>query len=295
MKEVYGIQSGPTFRTMTLQGEGGTRRTIEHAHAMIKEMLPHANEFGRRPVSVGEISLALQCGGSDGYSGITANPALGHCADLLVRNGGTAILSETPEIYGAEHLLTRRAVSQEVADKLIERIHWWEEYCERNGGEMNNNPVARQQGGRAHHHPREVAGGGRQGRHHQPRRRLQICRADHPEGLRLHGQPRLRPGLGHGPGGLGRQRDRVHHRPRLLLRLQADAVAQDRHQHRHVPPHGRRHGHQRRHDRRRRGDDRAGGPSGSSTSWCAWPAARSPSPRSWAWATTSSCPGRSVP
>ena len=91
-------------------------------------------------MSVGEISLALQCGGSDGYSGITANPALGHCADLLVRNGGTAILSETPEIYGAEHLLTRRAVSQEVADKLVERIHWWEEYCERNGGEMNNNP-----------------------------------------------------------------------------------------------------------------------------------------------------------
>ena len=125
---------------MTLQGEGGTRRTIEQAHAMIEEMLPHANEFGRQPVSVGEISLALQCGGSDGYSGITANPALGHCADLLVRNGGTAILSETPEIYGAEHLLTRRAVSQAVADKLVERIHWWEEYCERNGGEMNNNP-----------------------------------------------------------------------------------------------------------------------------------------------------------
>jgi altronate hydrolase len=140
MKEVYGIESGPAFRTMTLQGEGGTRRTIERAHAMIREMLPHAAEARRRPVSVGEISLALQCGGSDGYSGITANPALGHCADLLVRNGGTAILSETPEIYGAEHLLTRRAVSREVADKLIERIHWWEEYCERNGGEMNNNP-----------------------------------------------------------------------------------------------------------------------------------------------------------
>ena len=140
MKEVYGIESGPAFRTMTMQGEGGTRRTIEHAHAMIREMLPHADSFRRQPVSVGEISLALQCGGSDGYSGITANPALGHCADLLVRHGGTAILSETPEIYGAEHLLTRRAVSQEVADKLIERIHWWEDYCERNGGEMNNNP-----------------------------------------------------------------------------------------------------------------------------------------------------------
>jgi altronate hydrolase len=91
-------------------------------------------------VSVSEISLALQCGGSDGYSGITANPALGHCADLLVRHGGTAILSETPEIYGAEHLLTRRAVSPAVAEKLIERIRWWEDYTARNGGEMNNNP-----------------------------------------------------------------------------------------------------------------------------------------------------------
>jgi altronate hydrolase len=140
LTEAYGIQRGPTFRTMTLQGTGGTRKTIERAHAMIAEMLPTANEFRRQPVGASELSLALQCGGSDGYSGITANPALGHCADLLVRNGGTAILSETPEIYGAEHLLTRRSVSQEVAQKLIERIHWWEEYTERNGGEMNNNP-----------------------------------------------------------------------------------------------------------------------------------------------------------
>jgi len=140
LTEAYGIKEGPTFRTMTLQGTGGTRKTIERAHDVIREMLPYANEAKRQPVSVSEIKLALQCGGSDGYSGITANPALGYCADLLVRNGGTAILSETPEIYGAEHLLTRRAVSKEVADKLIERIHWWEEYTERNGGEMNNNP-----------------------------------------------------------------------------------------------------------------------------------------------------------
>ena len=87
-----------------------------------------------------EIVLALQCGGSDGYSGITANPALGVAADMLVRQGGTAILSETPEIYGAEHLLTRRAASREVGEKLIERIKWWEDYTARNGGEMNNNP-----------------------------------------------------------------------------------------------------------------------------------------------------------
>ncbi|MFO1073287.1 MAG: altronate dehydratase family protein [Geminicoccaceae bacterium] len=140
MQDVYGIVPGPAFRTMTLQGTGGTRRTIEAAQALIREMLPDANRAARQPVSVGEISLALQCGGSDGYSGITANPALGHCADLLVRQGGTAILSETPEIYGAEHLLTRRAVSPEIAEKLIERIRWWEGYTARNGGEMNNNP-----------------------------------------------------------------------------------------------------------------------------------------------------------
>lgn len=138
--EAYQIQPGPWFRTMTMQETGGTRKTVERAVAMIKEMLPHAAEAHRQPVSVGEISLALQCGGSDGYSGITANPALGHCADLLVRHGGTAILSETPEIYGAEHLLTRRAVSDKVAQKLIERIKWWEEYTAVNGGEMNNNP-----------------------------------------------------------------------------------------------------------------------------------------------------------
>ena len=111
--EAYQIQRGPHFRTMTMQGTGGTRKTIERAQAMIREMLPHANAARRqRDLGLARSSLALQCGGSDGYSGITANPALGACADLLVRHGGTAILSETPEIYGAEHLLTRRAVTR---------------------------------------------------------------------------------------------------------------------------------------------------------------------------------------
>jgi altronate hydrolase len=138
--EAYQIQRGPQFRTMTLQGSGGTRKTIERAQAMIREMLPEANSARRQPVAASELCVALQCGGSDGYSGITANPALGAAADIVVRQGGTAILSETPEIYGAEHLLTRRAVSPAVGQKLVERIRWWEEYCARNGGEMNNNP-----------------------------------------------------------------------------------------------------------------------------------------------------------
>jgi hypothetical protein len=103
-------------------------------------MLPLANDVTRETVPASHITVGLQCGGSDGYSGITANPALGAAVDLLVRHGGTAILSETPEIYGAEHLLTRRAVSRAIGDKLVARIRWWEDYTARERGEMNNNP-----------------------------------------------------------------------------------------------------------------------------------------------------------
>ena len=138
--EAYGLERGPRFRTMTIQETGGTRKTVERGIAMIEEMLPEADKAERRPLPASHLTLALQCGGSDAYSGITANPALGAAVDLLVRHGGTAILSETPEIYGAEHLLTRRAASLEIADKLIERIRWWEDYTARNGGQMDNNP-----------------------------------------------------------------------------------------------------------------------------------------------------------
>jgi altronate hydrolase len=124
----------------TIQEKGGTRKAVENGIARVKEMLPEANKVKREPVPASHLTLGLQCGGSDGYSGISANPALGAAVDLLVRHGGTAILSETPEIYGAEHLLTRRAVSREVGEKLIARIRWWEEYTRRNGNEMNNNP-----------------------------------------------------------------------------------------------------------------------------------------------------------
>ncbi|MGD1876385.1 MAG: UxaA family hydrolase [Kiloniellaceae bacterium] len=138
--DAYGLKHGETFQTLTIQDSGGTRRTVDAAIERITAMLPAANAAVRETCPASELALALQCGGSDGYSGITANPALGAAADLLVRHGGTAILSETPEIYGAEHLLTRRAVSREVGEKLIDRIRWWEDYTRRNGGEMNNNP-----------------------------------------------------------------------------------------------------------------------------------------------------------
>jgi altronate hydrolase/galactarate dehydratase len=128
------------FRYMTIQGEGGTRATIDRALKVLREMAEVAGKVTRAPAPVSKLVVGLQCGGSDGYSGITANPALGHASDLLVRMGGTTILSETPEIYGAEHLLTRRAASPEVGEKLLERIRWWEDYTARNEGEMDNNP-----------------------------------------------------------------------------------------------------------------------------------------------------------
>ncbi|MGI9423857.1 MAG: UxaA family hydrolase [Hyphomicrobiaceae bacterium] len=140
LKEKYGLKEGENLFTMTIQDTGGTRKTIEAGVDRIREMLPLANQASRETVSASELMVALQCGGSDGYSGITANPALGLAADLLVRHGGTAVLGETPEIYGAEHLLTRRAATPKVGRKLVDIIEWWQDYTAKNNGSMDNNP-----------------------------------------------------------------------------------------------------------------------------------------------------------
>lgn len=136
----YNISEGPNFRVFNIQNVGGTRASIERAIEKVNEMLKGIGRLERTSESVEHLMLGLQCGGSDGYSGISANPALGYAADLLVRNGGTAILSETPEIYGAEHLLLARATSHDVAKKLLDRLTWWEHYTSINGAELNNNP-----------------------------------------------------------------------------------------------------------------------------------------------------------
>jgi len=138
--ENTGLKLSDSLGAMTIQESGGTTRTVREGIARIKEMLPEANRVRRSAVPASHLCLGLECGGSDAYSGISANPALGAAADLLVRHGGAACLAETPEIYGAEHLLTRRAVSREVGEKLIAKIRWWEDYTARNRGEMNNNP-----------------------------------------------------------------------------------------------------------------------------------------------------------
>ncbi len=138
--EAYGLKQGPLFQTMNIQSVAGLRRTVELGIEKVRAMLPLANEARREPCPASDLMVALQCGGSDAWSGITANPALGYACDLLAAQGGTGVLAETPEIYGAEHLLTRRAVDRATGEKLVGLIRWWQDYTARNKGSMDNNP-----------------------------------------------------------------------------------------------------------------------------------------------------------
>jgi altronate hydrolase len=132
-----GLTLGSHVRTFVMQDTGGTRATIAAGIAAVEAMLPGANDIRRQPVSAAHLKIGLECGGSDGFSGITANPALGAAMDILVRHGGTAILSETPEIHGVEFMLTRRAVTPEVGQKLLDRLAWWEVYTRGHNGQFN--------------------------------------------------------------------------------------------------------------------------------------------------------------
>jgi len=138
--EAWGLKHGPLFHTMNIQSVAGLQRTIDLGIEKVRAMLPIANQARRVPCPASALKVALQCGGSDAWSGITANPALGYACDLLAAQGGTGVLAETPEIYGAEHLLTRRATDRATGEKLIGMIRWWEDYTARNLGSMDNNP-----------------------------------------------------------------------------------------------------------------------------------------------------------
>ena len=140
MQSHFGDAGTDRFHALTIQGTGGTRVTIEAIKAHVTQIAPQVAAARRTPQPMSALRVALQCGGSDGFSSITANPALGVASDLLVAQGATAILAETPEIYGAEQLLLRRAASRAVGDKLIAQIRWWEDYTAMNGGSMDNNP-----------------------------------------------------------------------------------------------------------------------------------------------------------
>lgn len=138
--EAYGLTPGPLFQSMNIQDVGGLQKTIDLGIQKIEAMLPVVNGFTREEAPASELMVALQCGGSDAWSGVTANPAVGHACDLLVAQGGTGVLAETPEIYGAEHLLTARAADTATGQRLLDLIAWWEDYTARNNGSMDNNP-----------------------------------------------------------------------------------------------------------------------------------------------------------
>jgi altronate hydrolase len=135
--EAEGLAEGKMLQTITMQHVGGTARAIADGKDAVREMLEQANTITREPCSAEHIIIGMQCGGSDGLSGLSANPGLGVAADILVRNGGTAILSETPEIFGAEHLLTRRARTEDVGRKLVERMDWWLGYTKGRDTQIN--------------------------------------------------------------------------------------------------------------------------------------------------------------
>ena len=250
MKEIYNIVEGETFQTMTIQDSGGTRKIVEWGVERIKEMLPIAAKAQRETIPASELILALQCGGSDGYSGITANPALGVAADMLVRQGGTAILSETPEIYGAEHLLTRRAASRDVGEKLIERIHWWEDYTARNGGEMNNNPSPGNKLGGLTTILEKSLGAAAKGGQTPLNAVYEYAEPVTAKGFVFMDTPGFDPVSATGQVAGGANVLCFTHRARFGLWLQAGALDQDRDQFRSLPPHDRRHGYKLRRYRR---------------------------------------------
>ena len=136
-----GKDNGSPPPMLTIQGSGGIRKTVAAALERIDALLPVVDECAREPISISELTVALQCGGSDGWSGVTANPLVGRVADVIVRQGGTVVLGEMPEVYGAEHMLTRRALNEAIGRKLVEKIRWWEKYTAMHGMEIDNNPT----------------------------------------------------------------------------------------------------------------------------------------------------------
>ena len=136
----YLQEGGANRRGFTLQESGGTRNVVLDGMKAVRELMANVGRLERVEVPVSKIILGTNCGGSDGFSGVTANPALGYCSDLLVKRGGTSVLAETPEIYGAEHLLTRRAIRREIGEKLLRQIEWYKKYVGWFGASFDDNP-----------------------------------------------------------------------------------------------------------------------------------------------------------
>ena len=233
---------------LSMQDQGGTQKTIDAAVHMVGEMLPRVNDVRRQPIPASQLILGTNCGGSDGNSGVTANPALGVASDLLVAAGGTVVLGETTEIYGAEQLLTRRARTPAVADKLIERIGWWEWYTGLFGATPDNNPSpGNKEGGLTTIYEKSL-GAVAKGGSTALAEVYQYAEEVTAPGLVVMDTPGLDAPSVTGIVAGGAPGDGLYDRPRQLFWLEADAHDQSGQQHADVPANDRRHGHRRRHD-----------------------------------------------
>ena len=233
--------SGP--KVLSIQECGGIGKTVDAGVEAIAQLLPSVNDVRRVPLTLDKLILGTNCGGSDGNSGVTANPALGVASDLLVAHGGTSILGETPEIFGAEHLLTRRAVTKAVGEKLVERIKWWQWYTGIFGAEINNNPSpGNKDGGLTTIYEKSlgaIAKGGSTAL-------MDVVGYAEPvpdKGPGGHGHARLRPGEHDRNCSRWRKCTCVHNWTWVRVWVQTCSFDQGSHQLSHVPPHGRRHGH----------------------------------------------------
>ncbi len=242
---------GPRLKGLTLQESGGTRATVEAARREIARFIEAAAACQRTEIAVSKIVLGLNCGGSDSFSGISANPALGVASDILAAYGGSPVLAETTEIFGAEHLLVRRARNRQVAERLLARIADYRVYLNRFGGSFDDNPApGNKEGGLTNILEKSLGAVAKGGTSPLMEVVDYAERVEH-AGPGLHEYAGLRSGLAGGTGRGRRERDRLHHRPRQRHRLADDSGDQDRHQQRHVPPHAGQHGGQRRRHRGR--------------------------------------------
>ena len=254
-----GLTLGSHVRTFVMQDTGGTRATIAAGIAAIEAMLPAANDIKRQPVSAAHLKIGLECGGSDGFSGITANPALGAAMDILVRHGGTAILSETPEIHGVEYMLTRRAVSPEVGQKLLDRLAWWEHYTRGHNGQFNGVVGPGNQAGGLANIFEKSLGSAMKGGTTPLQAVYEYAEPIDKAGFVFMDSPGYDPGRIDRPDRERREPDLLYHRPRLDVRQQACTDDQTGDQHADVRAAGRGYGHQLRRRARRRSECAADG------------------------------------
>ncbi len=198
-----------------IQQVGGTQGAIQAGLRAVEEMLPQVNKTVRQPIPVSELVLGVKCGGSDAFSGISANPSLGYASDLLVRSGGTVLITEVPEFCGAEHILAQRAKDAATARAVYEMVDWYKDYAGKWGAVAQRKPQPGEHQGRSAQHHDQIAGRDRQGRHHACGRRDRLWCASARQGAISDARSGLRSGIDTWPGGRGSYRSCFHHGPRI--------------------------------------------------------------------------------